>query len=146
MTTKFRIKRKKPLPLKSCLSLGEKSHIDTSVSLYTSIVYLSFVQEGYCKTKGLKIGARIHSYRRVKRYNEEALKKALAYHGPATISINANPKALKFYSHGVLDDITCSKYTFLSYKFSSLFENLSSLSGTRKTRTLLTLCTRLTAQ
>lgn len=68
-------------------------------------------QEGYCKTKGLKIGARIHSYRRVKRYNEEALKKALAYHGPATISINANPKALKFYSHGVLDDITCNNKT-----------------------------------
>ena len=66
-------------------------------------------QEGYCKTKGLKIGAKIHSYRRVKRYNREALKKALAYHGPATISINANPKTLKFYSHGILDDATCSK-------------------------------------
>ena len=71
---------------------------------------LMFVlQEGYCKTKSLKTGARIHSYRRVKRYNREALKKALAYHGPTTISINANPKTLKFYSHGVLDDISCSK-------------------------------------
>lgn len=67
------------------------------------------LQEGYCKTKSLKTGAKIHSYRRVKRYNREALKKALAYHGPTTISINANPKTLKFYSHGVLDDITCSK-------------------------------------
>lgn len=56
------------------------------------------------------MGARIHSYRRVKRYNKEAVKKAIAYHGPATISINANPKTLKFYSHGVLDDITCSKW------------------------------------
>lgn len=72
------------------------------------------LQEGYCKTEGLKMGARIHSYRRVKRYNKEAVKKALAYHGPATISINANPKTLKFYSHGVLDDITCSEYRFLS--------------------------------
>jgi len=48
----------------------------------------------------------------VKRYNKEAVKKALAYHGPATISINANPKTLKFYSHGVLDDISCSEYGF----------------------------------
>lgn len=68
-------------------------------------------QEGYCKTKSLKTGARIHSYRRVKRYNREALKKALAYHGPTTISINANPKTLKFYSHGVLDDISCNNKT-----------------------------------
>ncbi|KAJ7387711.1 hypothetical protein OS493_001053 [Desmophyllum pertusum] len=68
-------------------------------------------QEGYCKTEGLKVGAKIHSYRRVKRYNTEAVKKALAYHGPATISINANPKTLKFYSHGVLDDITCNNKT-----------------------------------
>lgn len=68
-------------------------------------------QEGYCKTEGLKIGAKIHSYRRVKRYNKEAVKKALAYHGPATISINANPKTLKFYSHGVLDDVTCNNKT-----------------------------------
>jgi len=68
-------------------------------------------QEGYCKTEGLKVGARIHSYRRVKRYNKEAVKKALAYHGPATISINANPKTLKFYSHGVLDDISCNNKT-----------------------------------
>lgn len=68
-------------------------------------------QEGYCKTESLKTGAKIHSYRRVKRYNREALKKALAYHGPATISINANPKTLKFYSHGVLDDISCNNKT-----------------------------------
>lgn len=66
-------------------------------------------QEGYCKTKNITVGARIRSYRRVKRYNPIALKKAISFHGPATISINANPKALKFYSKGVMDDVSCSK-------------------------------------
>lgn len=68
-------------------------------------------QEGYCKTEGIKTGARIDGFRRVKRYHPDLLRKAIAYHGPATISINANPKALKFYSKGVLDDPRCSNKT-----------------------------------
>ncbi|EDO31353.1 predicted protein, partial [Nematostella vectensis] len=68
-------------------------------------------QEGFCKTSNLTVGARITSYRRVKRFNPIALKKALSYHGPATISINANPKSLKFYSDGIMSDKHCSNKT-----------------------------------
>lgn len=82
-------------------------------------------QEGSCKMKNVTIGARIHSYRRVKHYNRIALKKALAYHGPATISINANPKSLKFYSKGVLDDITCSESWFIFFNWNSNISNIT---------------------
>ncbi|EDO35879.1 predicted protein, partial [Nematostella vectensis] len=68
-------------------------------------------QEGFCKTSNLTVGARITSYRRVKRFNPIALKKALSYHGPATISINANPKSLKYYSDGIMSDKHCSNKT-----------------------------------
>ncbi|EDO31352.1 predicted protein, partial [Nematostella vectensis] len=69
-------------------------------------------QEGFCKTSNRTVGARITSYRRVKRFNPIALKKALSYHGPATISINANPKSIKFYSNGIMSDKHCSNKTY----------------------------------
>lgn len=58
------------------------------------------------------MGVRIYSYRWVKCYNKEVVKKVLVYYGLVIIFINVNLKILKFYSYGVLDDILCSEYRF----------------------------------
>jgi len=68
-------------------------------------------QEADCKIDSVPKEFRIDSYKRVKHYKESALVKAVAYHGPATVSINASPRTLKFYSKGILDDPHCSNNT-----------------------------------
>ena len=71
--------------------------------------FLSTFQEGSCKTKNVTVGARIDSFMKVKANSPEALKRAIAYYGPATASINTEVKTLKFYKNGIYSDKECSK-------------------------------------
>ena len=74
------------------------------------------IQEGYCKTENITAGAKIYGFRRVKKHSAESLRRAIAYHGPASVAINSHLLSLKFYSHGILDDVECGKGRLVSLK------------------------------
>ena len=48
-------------------------------------------------------------------FDPEALKVAMAKHGPISVSIDASHKSLSFYANGVYYEPECGKYTFESY-------------------------------
>ena len=52
---------------------------------------------------------------KVKANSPEALKRAIAYYGPATASINTEVKTLKFYKNGIYSDKECSKWKFIFF-------------------------------
>lgn len=52
---------------------------------------------------------KITSYVNVTTNDVDALKTAMAFHGPISIGIDASHKSLSFYSHGVYYEPDCSK-------------------------------------
>jgi len=64
--------------------------------------------DGPCRFKNdSSVGATFRTYVNVKSGNENALKEAVARFGPISVAITAT-KHFEFYTHGVLDDPTCS--------------------------------------
>ncbi|XP_068681166.1 uncharacterized protein [Montipora foliosa] len=64
-------------------------------------------QEGTCETLRIKERIKIDAFAFVPKYNNSALKRAIAKYGPACVSINQRPLSLKFYSWGVYDNPEC---------------------------------------
>ena len=52
---------------------------------------------------------KISSYVNVTAYDQEALKIAIAKHGPISVGIDASHKSLSFYSHGVYYEPQCGE-------------------------------------
>lgn len=65
--------------------------------------------DGYChhNDSSIEIGAKIASYVNVTSGDEEALKMAIAVHGPVAVGIDAAHKSFSFYSHGVFYEPDC---------------------------------------
>lgn len=70
-------------------------------------------QEGTCETIGLRERIKIDAFAFVPKYNNSALKRAIAKYGPVCVSINQKPLSLKFYSWGVYDNPECDNSSTL---------------------------------
>ncbi|KAL1454817.1 hypothetical protein WDU94_008951 [Cyamophila willieti] len=64
-------------------------------------------QDGYCHIENTTITASITGFVNVTPNNEDALKLALAKHGPISVAIDASQKSFSFYSNGVYYDENC---------------------------------------
>jgi hypothetical protein len=64
---------------------------------------------GYChfNSSSVVVGARLAGYMVVPPYDADAMKLALYNIGPVQVDINFDPKALRFYSSGVIDEPNC---------------------------------------
>lgn len=65
------------------------------------------VQDGYCHVNKVSVTAKVESYVNVTSGDVEALRQALAAHGPAQVSIDASHRSFSFYSNGVYYDPAC---------------------------------------
>ncbi|KAG8240428.1 hypothetical protein J437_LFUL003142 [Ladona fulva] len=64
-------------------------------------------QDGYCHINSTKMVAKITSYVNVTSGDVDALKYAVAKHGPISVAIDASHKTFSFYSNGVYYDSEC---------------------------------------
>lgn len=64
-------------------------------------------QDGFCHIDNVTMAAKISGYVSVTPDNAEALKIALAKHGPVSVAIDASHKTFSFYSHGVYYEPAC---------------------------------------
>uniref|UniRef100_A0A8D8U3N5 Counting factor associated protein D n=1 Tax=Cacopsylla melanoneura TaxID=428564 RepID=A0A8D8U3N5_9HEMI len=64
-------------------------------------------QDGYCHIQNTTITAPITGFVNVTPNSEDALKLALAKHGPISVAIDASQKSFSFYSNGVYYDENC---------------------------------------
>ncbi|XP_018044041.1 PREDICTED: digestive cysteine proteinase 3 [Atta colombica] len=64
-------------------------------------------QDGYCHINNVTLTAKITGFVNVTPRSVEALKIAIAKHGPISIAIDASHKTFSFYSHGVYYDSAC---------------------------------------
>ncbi|XP_035727441.1 digestive cysteine proteinase 1-like [Vespa mandarinia] len=64
-------------------------------------------QDGYCHINNVTMAAKISGYVNVTSGSVDALKVALANHGPISVGIDASHKSFSFYSHGVYYEPAC---------------------------------------
>ncbi|KAG5323456.1 CFAD protein, partial [Pseudoatta argentina] len=64
-------------------------------------------QDGYCHINNVTLTAKITGFVNVTPRTVEALKIAIAKHGPISVAIDASHKTFSFYSHGVYYDPAC---------------------------------------
>nr|ARK19965.1 counting factor associated protein D [Ampulex compressa] len=64
-------------------------------------------QDGYCHINNATLTAKITGFVNVKSGSADALKIAIAKHGPISVAIDASHKTFSFYSHGVYYDEAC---------------------------------------
>nr|KAF7397988.1 hypothetical protein H0235_015996 [Vespula pensylvanica] len=64
-------------------------------------------QDGFCHVNNVTMAAKISGYVNVTPGNVDALKIALANHGPISVAIDASHKTFSFYSHGVYYEAAC---------------------------------------
>ena len=65
-------------------------------------------QDGYCHVNNVTMTAKISGFVNVTTGDVDALKLAIAKHGPVSVSIDASHKTFSFYSHGVYYDADCA--------------------------------------
>lgn len=61
--------------------------------------------------------AKITGFVNVTPRNPDALKLAIAKHGPVSVAIDASHKTFAFYSHGVYYDSACGEHTQTSLHY-----------------------------
>ena len=64
-------------------------------------------QDGYCHVNNVTMTAKISGFVNVTTGDVNALKLAIAKHGPVSVAIDASHKTFSFYSHGVYYDAAC---------------------------------------
>uniref|UniRef100_V9IGG4 Cathepsin L n=2 Tax=Apis TaxID=7459 RepID=V9IGG4_APICE len=64
-------------------------------------------QDGYCHVNNISMIAKITGYVNVTSGDANALKIAIAKHGPISVAIDASHKTFSFYSHGIYYEPTC---------------------------------------
>lgn len=64
-------------------------------------------QDAYCVERKTANNVRVKGYGYVRPWSVDALKSALYFKGPVTISIDANPVGLRFYSSGIYKSKEC---------------------------------------
>jgi len=65
-------------------------------------------QDGYCHVNKSEMGLKIKSWVNVTSGDVDALKVAIASHGPVSVAIDASHKSLSFYSNGVYYENECN--------------------------------------
>lgn len=76
--------------------------------IYTEELYPYYGhQHIYCKFAGKKPNVTVHGFARIPSGNEEELQKALAIHGPITVSIDAKHHSFRHYDGGVWHEPNC---------------------------------------
>ena len=87
----------------------KEMHHNLTIWILGLINVFSLIQEGTCETLRLQERIKIDAFAFVPKYNNSALKRAIAKYGPACVSINQKPLSLKFYSWGIYDNPECGK-------------------------------------
>lgn len=83
-------------------------YIKESGGLATEDDYGPYIgQDGICRERNVSKTVRLSSYVNVTSGDLDALKLAIAYHGPISISIDASHKSLSFYANGVYYEPAC---------------------------------------
>jgi hypothetical protein len=67
------------------------------------------LQDGYCHIDNVTLTAKITGYVNVTPGDADALKVAVAKHGPISVAIDASLKTFSFYSNGIYYDPECGK-------------------------------------
>jgi len=77
------------------------------------------VQDGYCKVKNVTATAHMTGFVNVTSGDLDALKAAIAAHGPVSVAIDASHRSLSFYANGVYYEPDCGKddeqHSFAAY-------------------------------
>lgn len=71
--------------------------------------YVHVLQDGYCHIDNVTLTAKITGYVNVTSGDPDALKVAVAKHGPISVAIDASRKTFSFYSNGIYYDPECGK-------------------------------------
>ena len=77
----------------------------------------SFIQDGYCNYKNVTPTAKMTGFVNVTSGDLDALKVALAKHGPVSVAMDASHKSLSFYANGVYYEPKCGKYLVVDFYF-----------------------------
>jgi hypothetical protein len=85
----------------------QKCMMVSQTGLKGEVLYL--LQDGYCHIDNVTLTARITGYVNVTSGDPDALKVAVAKHGPISIAIDASRKTFSFYSNGIYYDPECGK-------------------------------------
>jgi len=67
------------------------------------------VQDGFCKVKNVTATAQMKGFVNVTTGDLDALKAAIAAHGPISVAIDASHRSLSFYANGVYYEPKCGK-------------------------------------
>jgi Papain family cysteine protease len=67
------------------------------------------LKDGYCHADNVTLTAQIKGYVNVTSGSVDALKLAVAKHGPISVAIDASHRTFSFYSNGVYYDSQCGK-------------------------------------
>ncbi|KAG8013306.1 Cathepsin L [Nibea albiflora] len=83
-------------------------YIQANGGIDTEESYPYEAEDGQCRYKPDSVGATCTGYTDVKRFDEDALKEAVATIGPVSIAIDASHYTFRFYQSGVYDEPDCS--------------------------------------
>ena len=67
------------------------------------------LQDGLCHVKSTELVANITGFVNVTSGDQDALKIAIATHGPISVAIDASHKSLSFYANGVYYEPECGE-------------------------------------
>ena len=83
-------------------------YIKANGGIDTETSYPYQAEDDPCRFNKQDIGATDVGYMDIPEGNEQALKEAVAIHGPVSIAIDASQSSFQFYHSGVYDDPNCS--------------------------------------
>lgn len=70
-------------------------------------LYIVLLQDSYCLAANASKVAKVKNYVNVTAFDREALRVALATHGPISVSIDADHRSLVFYANGIYYEPDC---------------------------------------
>uniref|UniRef100_I3J400 Cathepsin L.1 n=1 Tax=Oreochromis niloticus TaxID=8128 RepID=I3J400_ORENI len=83
-------------------------YIEANGGIDTEASYPYEAEDWLCRYNPASVGATCSGYVDVNKYDEEALKEAVATIGPVSVAIDASHASFQFYTSGVYDEPGCS--------------------------------------
>ncbi|KAL3968818.1 neurocan core protein [Sarotherodon galilaeus] len=83
-------------------------YIEANGGIDTEASYPYEAEDWLCRYNPASVGATCSGYVDVNKYDEEALKEAVATIGPVSVAIDASHESFQFYTSGVYDEPGCS--------------------------------------
>lgn len=87
--------------------------LDLIITFKNLIFVFFYSKDGYCHVNNVTLTAKMTGFVNVTPRDPDALKVAIAKHGPISIAIDASHKTFSFYSHGVYYDPACGEFFVL---------------------------------